>query len=308
MKKKILLPIFAAFMLFAGTDYNTVEASTSTKELTTAAYKYIGIPYVYGGTSTKGLDCSGFTQRVFKDLGITLKRTAAQQYTQGTSVSKSNLQTGDLVFFNTSGGVSHVGIFIGDGKFIHAGVSKGVSTASLNSSYWAPKYIGAKRITSFTNGKTVATVAKAEVKDAAIDFSIYASRGEVAIKLAKAMKLDLTDTNSPFPDVKSSSKYAAAATALYKAGVFTGDDKGKFNPNSPLTRAQMAKVLVVAFDLVNEGKAPTFKDVPVSHWSHPYVSTLASTGITVGKGDGTFSRDEYVTWKHLEAFIDRATR
>lgn len=307
MKKKLLLPIFAAFMLFAGADLNTAEAA-STKELTATAYQYIGVPYVYGGTSTKGLDCSGFTQRVFKELGVTLKRTAAQQYTQGTSVSKSNLKSGDLVFFNTSGGVSHVGIFIGDGKFIHAGVSTGVTVAKLNSSYWAPKYIGAKRITTFTTGTQVATAAKAEVKDAAIDFKIYASRGEVALKLAEAMGLDTTDKNSPFPDVKSSSKYAGAATALYKAGVFTGDDKGKFNPSSPLTRAQMAKVLVVAFDLEQQGKAPSFTDVPTSHWSHPYVATLASTGITVGKGDGTFSLDENVTWKHLDAFIDRATR
>lgn len=307
MKKKLLLPIFAAFMLFAGTDLNTAEAA-STKELTTVAYKYIGVPYVYGGTSTRGLDCSGYTQRVFKELGVSLKRTAAQQYTQGTAVSKSKLQSGDLVFFNTSGGVSHVGIFIGDGKFIHAGVSTGVAVAKLNSSYWGPKYVGAKRVTTFTNGTTVATTAKAEVKDAAIDFNIYVSRGEVALKLAQAMNLDLSDTNSPFVDVKASSKYAAAATALHKAGVFAGDENGKFNPNSPLTRAQMSKLLVVAFDLEKDGTAPTFKDVPTTHWAHEYVTILASTGITVGKGDGTFGKGEYVTWKHLDAFIERATR
>lgn len=307
MKKKLLLPIFAAFMLFAGTDSTTVEAST-TKEITAAAYKYIGVPYVYGGTSASGLDCSGYTQRVFKDMGITLKRTAAQQYTQGTAVAKSDLQAGDLVFFNTLGGVSHVGIFIGDGKFVQAGTSTGVSVAKLNSSYWGPKYIGAKRVATFTNGEFATTVAKAEVKDAAIDFTVYASRGEVALKLAEAMNLDMSDTNSPFADVKSTSKYAGAVTALYKEGVFTGDDKGKFNPGSPLTRAQVAKVLVVAFDLEQEGKAPTFTDVPASHWSHPYVATLASTGITVGKGDGTFNLEENVTWKHLEAFIERATR
>ena len=98
-------------MIFAGTDSNTVEASTiTTKEVTSTAYQYLGVPYKYGGTTTRGIDCSGFTQKVFKELGVSLKRTAAQQYTQGKSVSRSNLQTGDLVFFNTSGGVSHVGI------------------------------------------------------------------------------------------------------------------------------------------------------------------------------------------------------
>lgn len=91
MNKKWLLPIFAAFMLFAGTDHNTAEAA-STTELTSTANKYIGVPYVYGGTTTRGLDCSGFTQLVFSDLDIKLNRTAATQYTQGTSVSKSNLK------------------------------------------------------------------------------------------------------------------------------------------------------------------------------------------------------------------------
>lgn len=309
MKKKWLLPIFAAFMLFAGTDSNTVEAaSTTPKELTTTAYQYLGVPYKYGGTTTRGFDCSGFTQKVFKELGVSLKRTASQQYTQGSSVAKSKLQTGDLVFFNTSGGISHVGIYVGNNKFVHAGVSQGVSVTSLSSSYWGPKYVGAKRVTTIKKGTTVATTAKAEVKDAAIDFSVYASRGEVALQLAKAMDLDTSDTNSPFADVKSTSKYAGAATALYKAGVFTGDDKGKFNPTSPLTRAQMAKVLVIAFDLELQGSTQSFTDVPKSHWSNEFVSILASTGITKGKGDGTFGLNDNVTLTHLSAFMDRATR
>ena len=122
------------------------------------------------------------------------------------------------------------------------------------------------------------------------------------------MGLDTTDTNSPFADVKPTSKYAGAATALQKEGVFTGDENGKFNPGSPLTRAQMAKVLVVAFDLVQKGKAPSFTDVSASHWANEYVSVLASTGITVGKGDGTFGLNDNVTLKHLAAFIDRATK
>ena len=298
-------------MIFSGvgTDTNTAQAA-SVSDLTATASKYIGVPYVYGGTTARGLDCSGFTQLVFKQLGYSINRTAAAQYKQGTTVSKANLQAGDLVFFNTlGGGVSHVGISLGGSKFIHAGSSTGVTTADIDSSYWAKKYVGAKRIANFEDSQKVVeatkTVENEEVKDSAIDFSVYASRGEVAIQLVEALGLDTTDTNSPFADVKSSSKYAGAATALYKLGVFTGDENGKFNPGSPLTRAQMAKVLVAAFDLEMTSKTLEFTDVPESHWAHKDVAILASNGITVGKGDGTFGLSDNVMLKHLTAFINR---
>ncbi|MGN7479364.1 C40 family peptidase [Solibacillus silvestris] len=310
MKKKILLPIFATFMIFSGVGMgsNTAQAS-SVSELTATASKYIGVPYVYGGTTARGLDCSGFTQLVFKQLGHDLNRTAATQYKQGKAVAKSDLQPGDLVFFNTSGGVSHVGISLGGSKFIHAGTSTGVTESSLDSSYWGKRYVGAKRVASFGETEKVVAAAtsvdKEEVKDSAIDFTVYASRGEVALQLAETLGLDTSDTNSPFADVKSTSKYAGAATALYKLGIFTGDENGKFNAGSPLTRAQMAKVLVTAFDLKMSSKNMHFTDVPSSHWAHSDISILASNGITVGKGDGTFGTNDNVMLKHLTAFINR---
>lgn len=295
-------------MIFSGVGMgsNTAQAA-SVSELTATTSKYIGVPYVYGGTTARGLDCSGFTQLVFSQLGYDLSRTTATQYKQGKAVSKSDLQPGDLVFFNTFGsGVSHVGISLGGNKFVHAGTSTGVTEANLTSSYWAKRYIGAKRVASFgESDKVVASSnGKEEVKDSAIDFTIYASRGEVAIQLAKTLGLDTSDTNSPFSDIKSSSKYAGAATALYKLGVFTGDE-GKFNPGSPLTRAQMAKVLVKAFDLKMKSDSLEFTDVPTSHWAHNDISILASNGITVGKGDGTFGTNDNVMLKHLTAFINR---
>ncbi|SOB90850.1 cell wall-associated NlpC family hydrolase [Ureibacillus xyleni] len=303
MKKRLLLPIFASFMLFTGIGANETEAATYS-DIKDTATQYIGTPYKYGGTTLNGIDCSAYTGLVFSKFGIDLERTSRGQYTQGSKVSKSDLQTGDLVFFNTSGsGISHVGIFIGDGKFISATTSRGVAIDSINDPYyWGSKYVGAKRVADFSNEEA------AEVKDASIDFTYYISRGDVALKLADALKLDTSDTNSTFPDVKPTSEYAGAATALNKLGIFTGNADGKFNPKSALTRAQLAKVLVEAFKLELKDGAEQFTDVSEDGWSHQYIQILSSNKITYGKGDGTFGVNEKVTIKQMNAFIDRLTR
>ncbi|HEY9059616.1 MAG TPA: NlpC/P60 family protein [Pseudobacteroides sp.] len=111
------------------------------------AKTYIGVPYLWGGSSPSGFDCSGFTQYVMQKNNIALSRTTAVQYTEGTWVNKANLQQGDLVFFSTyKPGPSHVGIYLGNNKFIHASSSMGISITDLSNSYFAPRYIGAKRI------------------------------------------------------------------------------------------------------------------------------------------------------------------
>lgn len=115
--------------------------------LIAVARQYIGTPYYYGGTSPSGFDCSGFTQYVFSQVGINLQRTADAQFGQGRQVDSNTLKTGDLVFFSTyEAGPSHVGIYIGSGRFIHSGSSTGVTVSSLSDGYWRGNYYGATRI------------------------------------------------------------------------------------------------------------------------------------------------------------------
>jgi hypothetical protein len=116
-------------------------------EIIKMAKSFQGVPYVWGGVSPSGFDCSGFTHYVLLKNGITIPRTASQQYYAGTWVQRKNLLPGDLVFFTTyKPGPSHVGFYLGSNKFIHASSSKGVTISDLSSSYYAQRYIGAKRV------------------------------------------------------------------------------------------------------------------------------------------------------------------
>ena len=113
------------------------------------AQKYLGTPYVSGGASPSGFDCSGFVYYVLKQLGYSPYRTPASQFNQGTSVSKENLQVGDIVFFANTyiSGISHVGIYAGNGQFIHSPNSRStVSYSDLTTGYWVNHYYGARRM------------------------------------------------------------------------------------------------------------------------------------------------------------------
>ncbi len=133
----------------AGTsDSESVGGSATGNQIVSKAQQYLGVPYKWGGASPSGFDCSGFVYYVLNSLGIKASRTLKTMYTQGTEVSKSELQPGDIVFFKNTykTGISHVGIYVGNGQFIHAPSSgKVVSYADLYSDYYINHYYGAVR-------------------------------------------------------------------------------------------------------------------------------------------------------------------
>lgn len=129
---------------------NTNKSGVTGEQVVSFAKQYLGYKYVSGGASpSTGFDCSGFTTYVFKHFGISLNRSSSAQIKNGISVQKSNLQLGDILIFNNEANtaIGHVGIYIGNGTFIHAANHKdGVKITSLSLSYYAKRYVGARRV------------------------------------------------------------------------------------------------------------------------------------------------------------------
>ena len=144
-----ILPSAAALNGTASSGSAVGPANVSGSAILKEAQKYLGTPYVYGGASPSGFDCSGFVYYVLKQFGLSPYRTPADQYRMGTYVAKSDLQIGDIVFFagTYASGISHVGIYAGNGQFIHSPNSRStVSYSDLTSGYWANHHYGARRI------------------------------------------------------------------------------------------------------------------------------------------------------------------
>lgn len=145
------------------------KVSKSNNSLLKKAMTYRGVRYRWGGTSrSSGVDCSGFTTSVFKSQGIDLPRTSIEQSHVGTAVTKANLKPGDLVFFRTSRSIriNHVGIYVGDGKFIHAATGAGhVMVSSLDEAYFARDYVTARRVADFNTASHVAAESQKAIEN-----------------------------------------------------------------------------------------------------------------------------------------------
>lgn len=129
--------------------YSVQQTMELKSQIVTLSQKYIGVPYRLGGTTPRAFDCSGYTQYVYREAGISINRTVATQLQDGVIIAKEDLEPGDLVIFSNTGGrgfASHVGIYLGNGKIIHASETKGITIADLDSAYFAQHYQCARRI------------------------------------------------------------------------------------------------------------------------------------------------------------------
>ncbi len=297
MKKRIIQMIIAV-LLISVAPFMTTQASASTgNEIVNYAKALQGVRYQYGGTTPSGFDCSGFTSYVYKKAGTVIQRTAAAQYGQGTSVSKSNLQAGDLVFFNNLGrGVTHVGIYIGNSNFISA-ESEGITTSSINDPYyWGKYYVGAKRIISeqVTNGKFVDVVASHPAYEAIKVLNVAGivsgfpnqefrptssiTRGQAAAMINRELKLTPKGT-SKFTDVGTTHSFSKDITAMNEAKILEGYSNGKFGVNDLLSKAQLAIILERAFEITSASDnqahvASKYSDVSASYWAHDSIVAL----------------------------------
>jgi cell wall-associated NlpC family hydrolase len=126
-----------------------VEADRVEADLRASADRWEGVPHRWGGTSRRGVDCSGLVQNMYSEVfGVQVPRTTDQQSRVGTEVRRQNLQPGDLVFFRLDRKKRHVGIYLSDGEFVHASASSGVRISPLDRSYWNDRWWQARRIVS----------------------------------------------------------------------------------------------------------------------------------------------------------------
>ncbi|MCW3481884.1 C40 family peptidase [Neisseriaceae bacterium JH1-16] len=195
-------------------------------DLILQAMSLLGVAYRFGGNSpTSGLDCSGFIQYIFKkSLRVSLPRTAAEMARAGRSVDRGELAPGDLVFFNTRGFAnSHVGMYMGNNKFIHAPrTGKSVEVVSLSSSYWAARYNGARRVS-----RGGANVADYTGKDSGDESSTRSSRPAAAKSAAvdqpaPAVKCRKGRRCKTEPVAEAKGKKGKAATAEKSSKAHTG--------------------------------------------------------------------------------------
>ncbi|MFB4163269.1 NlpC/P60 family protein [Alteribacillus sp. JSM 102045] len=330
-----LVLLLSVFTLQPG----AADAGSKADKIEEEGRKLLGTPYSYGGTTPSGFDCSGFTSYVFDKVGEDLPRTASQQYNVGKSVKKSDLQKGDLVFFSANGSsITHNGIYIGNGDFIHSSSSKGISISKVDDPYyWGSRYKGAKRVLDEEDkdegvkSETLEPLPDGQYHDVKEGFWAYNSitslsedgiingysdstfkpsksitRGQAATLLMKALDLPRDGKDSGFNDVSENHEHATAIKAVNEAGLITGNDRGEYMPEDPMTRQQMAVVFYRAFELEGTDYDGDFVDVSDDHRYNKHIHALAGSGIATGNEDGEFEPGRETTRAHFSVFLENA--
>jgi peptidoglycan DL-endopeptidase CwlO len=330
-RKSITLVL--TFMLLIGLSVNVSASESSTGgKVSSIAKQYLGTPYAFGGTSPNGFDCSGFILFVFNKVGVSLPRTSADQFNVGTSITKPNLQPGDLVFFKNTykQGISHTGIYIGNNKFISA-ANNGVEIDSINDPYyWGPKYAGAKRVVKDETPKPLPVLPAGEYHDVETEYwakkeieylskqgiingyqnSTFkpdntVTRAEVAKMLSETFNLSISKGSS-FSDVSSSHWANPYINAVADKGIFAGYGNGTFKPNKAITRGEIAALFTRAFDLTNQEATEQFSDLKSTHWAYNDIQTLTASSIATGYSNNTFQPNKETSRSEFSVFLYRA--
>lgn len=340
MRKRVIQMVIAA-LLISIAPFMTTQASAATgNEIVNIAKSLIGVRYQMGGTTPSGFDCSGYTSYVYKKAGLTLPRTSTQQYGTGKAVSKADLQAGDLVFFNNLGpGITHVGIYVGNGRFASA-ESEGITTSSVNDPYyWGKYYVGAKRIINTATPAASTTVAMSDVykdvplahpalqailalsqegvingyKDATFRPENSITRGQTAAMVNRVLNLKAQNPVN-FTDVSTSNDFAADIAAMNEAGILQGYSNGKFGVYETLTRAQLAVIVDRAFAMqqkadatIQAASAAAYQDVPDTHWASGAIHALKIVDQTKVFQTSTYKLSSEASRAEFSAAIFSAT-
>lgn len=308
--RQLLTKLLIAVLVLVIFPFQSVSAA-SNQEFINIAKSYIGVPYVYGGTTPKGFDCSGYLRYVYGQVGIDLPRTAADQYNVGTKVSKANLQPGDLVFFEKTynkAGITHAGIYIGNNQFISATSSRGVKIDSLSNTYWGPKYYGATRVITNTNKpgefwdvdsnhaayQAISTLTDQKIingyGNGAFGPEDRVTRGQAAAIINRVLNKEPNSLNS-FRDIPSSSPFAKDIAAIKELGIINGFSDGTFRQYEYMTKAEMAVIVQRAFNLQNAGYSTAnviYSDIAPGYWAHDAIVTMNQIDTTT-----IFNGDRY---------------